>query len=142
MSDTNTERFTSIQFAGDDFFISTTPSGHALTVDVNGDRKKAPGPLELFLTGVGWCTAADVISILQKKREQVTDYRVEVRTQRREDHPRAFVRIEIKHLIRGHQISEAAVSRAVSLSTDKYCSAVATVRPTAEVVSSYEIREA
>jgi putative redox protein len=142
MSETPAERFTSIQYAGDEFFIATTPSGHAHTVDVKGGRKSAPGPLELFLTGVGCCTAADVISILQKKREKVTDYRVEVRSERRHEHPRAFTRIEIKHIVRGHQVSADAVARAVELSTNKYCSAVATVRPTAEVVSSFEIHEA
>src|SRR5579871_735163 len=132
---------TLIQYAGDEYFIATTPSGHAQTVDVKRGRKSAPGPLELFLAGLGSCTAADVISILHKKRQQVTDYRVEIRTQRRDDHPRAFVRIELKHIVRGTHLSAEAVARAIELSTHKYCSAVATVRPTAEVVTSYEVLE-
>lgn len=132
---------TLIQYAGDEYFIATTPSGHAQTVDVKSGRKSAPGPLELFLAGLGSCTAADVISILHKKRQQVTDYRVEIRTQRRDDHPRAFVRIELKHIVRGTHLSAEAVARAIELSTHKYCSAVATVRPTAEVVTSYEVLE-
>src|SRR5438874_12670369 len=89
---------TTIQYAGDEFFIATTPSGHAQTIDVKSGRKAAPGPLELFLMGVGSCTAADVISILHKKREKVTDYRVEIRSERRDEHPRAFRRIELKHI--------------------------------------------
>jgi putative redox protein len=130
---------TIIQYAGDEFFISTTPSGHAIAVDVKGGRRSAPGPLELFITGLGSCTAADVISILQKKREQVTAYHVEIRTQRREEHPRAFERFELKHVIRGHNISAESVERAIALSTDKYCSAVATVRATAQIETTYEI---
>ncbi len=131
---------TIIQYAGDDFFIATTPGGHALAIDVKAGRKAAPGPLELFITGLGSCTAADVISILQKKREQVTAYHVEIRTERREEHPRAFLRFDLKHVIRGRNISAESVKRAIALSTDKYCSAVATVRPTAQVVTTYEIQ--
>ncbi len=131
----------SIQYAGDDFFIATTPSGHAVAIDVKGDRKAAPGPLELFLTGMGACTAADVVSILHKKREKVTSYRVEILSERRDEHPRAFTRIEFKHIIRGHHVSAEAVKRAIDLSTNKYCSAVATVRASVNIVTSYQIQQ-
>lgn len=137
MSDTPTI----IQYAGDDFFIATTPSGHAQAIDIKGGRRAAAGPLELFLTGLGGCTAADVISILHKKRERVTAYRVEIRSERREEHPRSFRRIELKHILRGHNISAEAVQQAIALSTEKYCSAISTVRPTAEIVTGFEIQE-
>jgi putative redox protein len=137
MSDTPTI----IRYSGDEFFSVTTPSGHRVEVDVKSGRRAAAGPLELFIAGVGSCTAADVISILHKKRQPVTGYHVEVRTQRRDDHPRSFVRIELKHIVRGTHLSAEAVERAIELSTNKYCSAVATVRPTAEVVTSFEIVE-
>jgi putative redox protein len=140
MAGTSNDKYTTIQFADDDFFIATTPSGNSLTVDVKGDRRTAPGPLELFLVGLGSCTAADVISILHKKREKVTDYRVEIRTERRDEHPRAFRRIELKHIVRGNHVSAEAVEHAIALSTEKYCSAVATVRATAEIVTSFEIQ--
>jgi putative redox protein len=130
---------TIIQCAADDFFIATTPGGNALAIDVKAGRHAAPGPLELFLVGLGSCTAADVISILHKKREKVTDYRVEIRSQRRDEHPRAFRRIELKHILRGNHLSAEAVEHAIELSTSKYCSAIATVRATAEVVTSFEI---
>jgi putative redox protein len=133
---------TIIQYAGDEFLIATTSSGHALAIDVKGGRKSAPGPLELFIAGLGGCTAADVISILLKKREQVTAYHVEIHTERREEHPRSFRRIELKHVIRGYNISAESVERAIALSTEKYCSAVATVRATSEVVTSYEVHPA
>ncbi|MDP8988904.1 MAG: OsmC family protein [Acidobacteriota bacterium] len=133
---------TIVQYAGDEYFIATTPSGHAIAIDVKSGRKSAPGPLELFVAGLGSCTAADVISILQKKREQVTAYHLEIRSERVEEHPRAFRRFELKHVIRGHNVSKEAVERAIALSTDKYCSAVATVRATAEIVTTYEIQPA
>jgi putative redox protein len=130
-----------VRYTGDDFFEIATPSGHQVKVDVKSGRRAAPGPLELFISGLASCTAADVISILHKKRESVTGYHVEVRTQRRDEHPRSFVRIELKHIVRGNRVSAESVQRAIELSTDKYCSAVSTVRPTAEVVTSFEIIE-
>ena len=130
-----------VRYAGDEFFTASTPSGHELKIDVKSGRRAAPGPLELFIAGLASCTSADVISVLLKKRQQVSAYRVEVLTQRREEHPRAFTRIELKHIVHGKQISAEAVERAIDLSTNKYCSAVATVRPTAEVVTSFEIVE-
>lgn len=130
-----------IRYTGDEFFTATVPSGHEIKIDVKSGRRAAPGPLELFIAGLASCTSADVISILQKKRQQVSAYRVEVLTQRREDHPRAFTKIELKHIVHGKQISAEAVQRAIDLSANKYCSAVATVRPTAEVVQTYEIVE-
>jgi putative redox protein len=137
MKDTNA----TVHFAGNDFFIGITPSGHAQAIDMNGKRSSAASPLELLLLALGGCTGADVISILQKKREQVTDYRIEVRGERRTEYPKSFSRLEVRHIVRGRSISEKAVAQAVELSTEKYCSVAATLRPTAEIVSSYEIHE-
>ena len=131
-----------IQYAGDDFFIGTTPSGHAQTIDTKGDRKAAPTPLEMLLVSVAACTAADIISILEKKRQAVSEYRVEISGERREEHPRAFTRFHIHHIVYGRDVSEQAVAQAIKLSDTKYCSVAATVRPTAEIVTSFEIVEA
>jgi len=130
-----------VLFAGNDLFIGITPSGHALTLDTNHERNAAPTPMELLLLALGSCTGVDVVSILQKKRETVTDYRVEVRGERREDHPRSYKRMEVHHIVRGRNISEKSVMQAIELSEAKYCSVAATLRPTAEIVSSYEIIE-
>jgi putative redox protein len=137
MKDANT----TIHFAGNDFFVGITPSGHALTLDVNGQRNSAASPLELLLVALGGCTGADVISILHKKRERVTSYRIEVRGERREEFPRSFRRLEVRHILRGHGLSETAVAHAIELSDTKYCSVTAALRPTAEIVASYEIQE-
>jgi putative redox protein len=130
-----------IQYAGDEFFIGTTPSGHAQAIDTKVDRKSAPTPLEMLLVSVAACTAADVISILEKKRQVVTDYRVEISGERREEHPRAFTKFHVHHIVCGHDVSEQSVAQAVELSDTKYCSVAATVRPTAEITTSFEIVE-
>ena len=98
--------------------------------------------MELLLLALGSCTAVDVISILRKKRESVTDYRVEVRGQRRREHPRSFERMEVHHIVTGRSVSEQSVAQAIELSEQKYCSVAATLRPTVEIVSTFEIIEA
>ncbi|HEV2762940.1 MAG TPA: OsmC family protein [Pyrinomonadaceae bacterium] len=130
-----------VQYAGDDFFVGVTPSGHAQVIETDTTRAAAATPMELLLIALGGCTAVDVVSILKKKRERVTGYRVEVRGTRRDEHPRAYTRIEVRHLLRGRNLSERAVRQAVELSEEKYCSVAATLRPTAEIVSSFEIAE-
>ncbi|CAN5203014.1 OsmC family protein [soil metagenome] len=130
-----------IRYAGDELFIGITPSGHAQTLETNSARASAATPMELLLLALGSCTAVDVISILKKKRERVTDYRVEVRGERRAEHPRAYTRLEVRHIVRGRNVSEKAVAQAIELSETKYCSVAATLRPAAEIISSYEIIE-
>jgi putative redox protein len=133
--------FATVEYAGDDLFVAVTPSGHAQVLDIKGERSAASGPLELLFIALGGCTGADVISVLQKKREKVTGYKLEIRAERREEHPRSFKKFEVKHIVRGKGISEKAVAQAIQLSTDKYCGVAATLRPTAEIVTSYEIQE-
>ena len=130
-----------IHSAGDDLFIGITPSGHAQVLETDHVRASAATPMELLLVALGGCTAVDVVSILKKKRQKVTDYRVEVRGARRDEHPRAFTRIEVRHVVRGRGVSEAAVASAVELSETKYCSVAATLRPGVEIVTTYEVIE-
>ena len=130
-----------VKYAGDDFFIGTTPSGHAQTIDTKTDRKSAPTPMEMLLVAVAACTAVDVVSILEKKRQRVSDYKVEIEGERRDEMPRAFVKFHIHHIVYGRDVSERAVAQAVELSDTKYCSVAATVRPTAQITTSFEIIE-
>ena len=130
-----------IHFAGDDMFVGISPSGHAQVLDTDHERASAATPVELLLIALGSCTAVDVVSILRKKREQVTAYRVEVRGERRSEHPRSFTRMEVRHIVRGRKLSEKALAQAIELSETKYCSVAATLRPTVEIISSYEIIE-
>jgi putative redox protein len=131
-----------VHFAGNDFFVGITPSQHALALDMNHQRNSAPTAMELLLVALGSCTAVDVIGILNKKREDVKDYRVEVRGEQRETHPRSYSKIAVHHVLAGRSISAKAVQQAIELSETKYCSVAATLRPTAEIVSSFEIIEA
>src|SRR5207244_12786324 len=130
-----------INFAENDYFVGVTPSGHAQVIETNSARGTAATPMELLLLALGSCTGVDVISILRKKRQNVIDYRIEVRGQRREEHPRSYSRMEVHHIITGPNISEQSVAQAIELSEQKYCSFAAKFRPTAEIVSSFEIIE-
>ena len=130
-----------IHSAGDGLFIGITPSGHAQVLETDHERASAATPMELLLVALGGCTAVDVVSILKKKRQQVSDYRVEVRGTRREEHPRAFTRVEVRHVVTGKGVSEKAVAQAVELSETKYCSVAATLRPGVEIVTTYEVIE-
>lgn len=130
-----------VHYAGDEFFIGTTPNGVSQAIDVKADRKSAPSPLEMLLISVAACTAADVISILEKKRQDVRSYDVEVTGERLDEHPRKFIGFHVHHIVRGRSVSEKAVADAIHLSDTKYCSVAATVRPTATITTSYEIIE-
>ena len=130
-----------VRYAGDEFFIGTPPSGHAQLMDSKGDRHAAPTPMEMLLVSVAGCTAVDVISILKKKRQDVTDYNVEITGTRADDHPRKYTAFHVHHIVHGRSVSADAVERAIELSDTKYCSVAATVRPTAEITTTYEIIE-
>ncbi len=130
-----------VRFAGDDLFIGTAPSGCVQLMDSKGDRHAAPTPLEMLLIAVAACTAFDVESILKKKRQDVTEYRVEITGIRADEHPRKFVSFHVHHIVHGRSVSETAVAAAIELSDTKYCSVAATVRPTATITTSYEIVE-
>ena len=130
-----------IHSAGDDLFIGISPGGHAQVIETNRERGSAATPMEMLLLALGGCTAVDVVSILKKKRERVTAYRVEVSGARREEHPRAYTRMEVRHVVTGKGVSEKAVAQAVELSETKYCSVAATLRPGVEIVTTYEIIE-
>src|SRR6266850_1832965 len=137
----NKDTKATIHFAGNDFFVGVSPSGHAQTIETDSARAGAATPMELLLIALGSCTGVDVISILKKKRQHVTDYRIEVSGERREDFPRSYTRLSVKHIVRGRGVSEQAVASAIELSDTKYCSVAATLRGSAEIVMSYEIVE-
>ena len=137
----NIERKATIHYAHNDFFVGITPSGHAQSIETDSHRGSAASPMELLLLALGGCTGVDVIEILKKKRQHVTDYRIEVHGDRREEFPRAFTKLYVKHIVSGRGVSEPAVARAIELSDQKYCSVAATLRGTAEIVTSYEIIE-
>jgi putative redox protein len=127
-----------VHYGGNDFFIGISPGGHAQVMETS-DRNAAATPVELLLVALGGCTGSDIVDILRKKREQITDYRIEVHGERRTDFPRSFKKIRLRHIIKGHNLSESAVKQAIELSDSKYCSVAATLRPTVEISVTFEI---
>ena len=130
-----------VRFVSEDLFLGVTPSGHALALDTNSERSSAPSPVELLLVALGSCTATDVAGILSKKRQHVTSYVVEVTGKRRDEYPRSYTSMNVHHIVTGRSISAKAVADAIELSETKYCSVAATLRPTVEIQSTFEIIE-
>lgn len=121
-------------------FLGEATSGHALVVDASAE-KRGPSPMELLLIGMAGCTAHDVVSILEKKRQAVSGVEVAARAERADDPPRVFVEIEVEYVVRGHDISAKAVEDAIRLSEKKYCSASVMLAKTAQITTSYRIEE-
>jgi len=118
-------------------------SGHSITIDGSpeiGGENRGARPMELVLAGLGGCTAMDVLEILKKSRQQVTDVQIKLNAERAEKPPRVFTQIDIHYLVSGYNLREKTVQRAVDLSAEKYCSAsimigkTATLRHTVEIV--------
>ena len=120
-------------------------SGHHVTLDAavhGGGQDAGFRPMELLLVGLAGCTGMDVISILRKKRQDVTGYEVRVRGERAEEHPMVFVEITVEHVVTGHAIHPEAVARAIHLSEERYCGAGAMLGKVARLTHTYRIVEA
>ena len=98
-------------------------------------------PLELLAIGLAGCTAMDVISILQKKRQDVTDFEVKVHAERAAEHPKVFTHILVEYLITGREVEPAAVERAIELSETKYCPAQAMLAKACTIEHKYTLIE-
>ncbi len=112
-----------------------------IPVRIDGDSKNGVGPMEMILMGLAGCTGGDVIEILRKKRQTVSQFEVRVTGHRAEEHPRKYTDIEVVYTITGQNVDPAAVERAIELSENKYCSVSATLKGVATITSRYEIRE-
>lgn len=125
-------------------FVGTADSGHTIVLDAApdvGGSDKGFRPMELMAISLAGCTAMDVISILRKKRQEVTGFEVRVEGPRAKDHPHVFTEIEVTYVLRGRGIDPAAVERAMQLSEEKYCPAQAMLRNAAPIALKYEIVE-
>ncbi len=120
-------------------------SGHHVMLDAaehGGGHDRGFRPMEMLLVGLAGCTAMDVISILRKKRQQVTSYEIQVRGERAEDHPMVFTDVTVEHIVTGHGVDSVAVARAIELSETKYCGAGATIGKTAKLKHTFRVLEA
>src|SRR5690606_18816674 len=134
-----------IKWVQDVTFVGESGSGHAVVMDGApevGGRNLGPRPMEMLLLGLGGCSAFDVVLILRRGRERVSDCVVEIDAERAETDPKVFTRIQMRYRVSGKALNPQKVARAVQLSTDKYCSASAIMAQTAEITHVIEIVEA
>lgn len=132
-----------IKWVEDVLFIGESSSGHSVVIDgppEHGGRNLGIRPMELLLQGLGGCTTFDVLLILKKARQPVTDCVVEINAERAETEPKVFTHIHIHFIVSGENLSEKHVQRAIKLSAEKYCSASIMLAKSVEITHDYEIR--
>jgi putative redox protein len=125
--------------------VGEAGSGHAVVMDgppEAGGRNLGLRPMELLLIGMGGCTEFDVLLILRKARQAVTDCVVELTAERSQTDPKVFTAIHAHFIVTGHGLSEARVAKAIALSAEKYCSASIMLGATAEITHDFELRDA
>ncbi|RMF13873.1 MAG: OsmC family protein [Gammaproteobacteria bacterium] len=134
---------TTITWKGDARFDAESGSGHTLVMDGppdHGGKNQGPRPMEMLLMGLGGCTSFDVVHILKKSRQEVTDCRAEITAERADAVPAVFTKIHVHFIIAGNNLREALVKKAVELSAEKYCSAsIMLEKGGVEITHSYEI---
>ncbi len=117
-------------------------SGHDILMDASesaGGDDSAARPMEMLLAGLGGCTGIDVILILKKMKAEIADFSIDIDAERAEKHPKKFEKIHLKYKIKGKNLNDKKVEKAIHLSENKYCSASASLK--AEITSSYEIEQ-
>lgn len=115
-----------IKWVEDATFMGEAGSGHAVIMDgppESGGRNLGVRPMEMMLLGMGGCTNFDVVHILKKQRQEVTDCVAEIEAERAESEPKVFTKIHVHFVVKGKNLSEAKVAKAIELSAEKYCSA-------------------
>lgn len=133
---------TRISWKGNVSFLAESGSGHAVLMDgapEAGGQNLGPRPMELLLMGLGGCTSFDVVLILKKARQDITDCVVEIEAQRASSDPKVFTDIHLHFIITGHNIKTQQVERAIGLSAEKYCSASIMLKQTVNITHDYEI---
>jgi len=132
-----------VKWAGDAKFIGESGSGHSVVMDGppdHGGRNQGPRPMEMMLLSLGGCSSFDVMSILKKSRQDVSDCKVDIQAQRADAVPAVFTHIRLHFVVTGKKLKEAQVKRAVELSAEKYCSAsIMLEKAGVEIEHSYEI---
>jgi putative redox protein len=134
-----------IKWTGDVGFSGTTESGHTILMDgapEAGGRNKGSRPMEVVLIGTGGCTAFDVVHILRKSRQEITDCAAEVEAQRAETDPKVFTHIHIHFIVSGKDLDPKKIQHAIELSATKYCSASIMLAKTAKITHDFEMIDA
>jgi len=124
-------------------FVATDSTGHSIVMDASkqgGGEGSGFSPLQLLLAALGGCTGIDIVDIMRKQRQPVDDLEIVVSGERVKEPPRVYNKIHVEYRVKGKEIKEKAVQRAIRLSEDKYCSVGAMLRAKAEVTSNYTIQ--
>jgi len=134
---------TKITWGGDAKFIAESETGHTVVMDgppEHGGKNQGARPMEMMLIGMGGCSSFDVIHILKKSRQDVTDCVAEIEAERADAVPSVFTKIHLHFLVSGNKLKESMVSNAVKLSAEKYCSAsIMLGKGGVEITHSFEI---
>lgn len=123
-------------------FVGESASGHSVVMDgppESGGRNLGVRPMEMLLLGLGGCSSFDVVSMLKKSRQAISDCEVEISATRADTEPKVFTNIHLHFIVEGNNLSETKVSRAIDLSAEKYCSASIMLGKTASISHDYEI---
>lgn len=126
-------------------FLAESGSGHAVLMDgppEAGGKNSGPRPMEMLLMGTGGCAAFDVVLILKKSRQDISNCEVEIDAERAPQEPKVFTRIHFHFILTGKKLNPQQVERAITLSAEKYCSASIMLGKTAELTHDFEIVEA
>lgn len=132
-----------IKWIEDVAFMGESETGHAVVMDgapENGGRNIGMRPMEMLLIGMGGCTSFDVVTILKKSRQAVTDCVAEIIAERAADVPKVFTKIHVHFVVTGRDLNDKQVQRAVSLSAEKYCSASIMLSKSVVITHDYEIK--
>jgi len=133
---------TRIKWIEDVCLLAESGSGHGVIIDGApeiGGKNLGVRPMEMLLMGLGGCTSMDVLSILKKQRQQITDCQIEIEAERSDDIPKVFTKIHLHFIVKGHNLKQSSVERAINLSAEKYCSASAMLEKAAEITHDFEI---
>ena len=133
-----------IERAGPMAFSAVSGSGHTVLMDASpavGGEDRGPRPMEMLLMGLGGCTSIDVVMILEKARQEVSNCKVEITAERADSDPKVFTRIHVHFIISGTGINPERVARAIELSAEKYCSASIMLGQVADISHDFEIVE-
>jgi len=122
-------------------FVGIADSEFPVRLDSHSSPETGVGPIEMIAIALAGCTAMDVISILVKKKVDVTSFEVEIKADRAADHPKRITKAVLEYIIRGHGVDEASVRRAIELSVTKYCAVHATLKDSFPIALTYSIYE-
>ncbi len=134
----------SVHWSGKMSFEGRSESGHTVIMDGSpeiGGENRGPRPMEMLLLGLGGCTSIDVMMILGKGRQDVTDCVVQIDAERAPAEPKVFIRIHVHFVVSGRQLDPKRVEKAIQLSAEKYCSASIMLGKTAAITHDFEIVE-